>query len=73
MERTQILDNLKQARRALDSLSQVKILDDWKFDNELKVWLFQLDTKHPIFLNYLIGMLWQKINIQMVKLRYILM
>ena len=43
MERTQILDNLKQARRALDSLSQVKILDDWKFDNELKVWFLHLE------------------------------
>lgn len=42
MERTQILDKLKQARRALDSLSQVKILDDWKFDNELKVWFLHL-------------------------------
>lgn len=42
MERAQILDNLKQARRALDSLSQVKILDDWKFDNELKVWFLHL-------------------------------
>lgn len=42
MERMQILDKLKQARRALDSLSQVKILDDWKFDNELKVWFLHL-------------------------------
>lgn len=31
MERIQIPEKLKQARRALDSLSQVKILDDWKF------------------------------------------
>ena len=36
MERIQIPEKLKQARRALDSLSQVKILDDWKFDHELK-------------------------------------
>ena len=42
MERIQIPDNLKQARRALDSLSQVKILDDWNFDNELKVWFLHL-------------------------------
>lgn len=42
MERTKILDKLKQARRALDSLSQVKILDDWKFDNELKIWFLHL-------------------------------
>ena len=38
MERIQIPEKLKQARRALDSLSQVKILDDWKFDHELKIW-----------------------------------
>lgn len=42
MERIQIPDKLKQARRALDSLSQVKILDDWNFDNELKVWFLHL-------------------------------
>ncbi len=42
MEGTQILDKLKQARRALDSLSHVKILDDWKFDNELKIWFLHL-------------------------------
>lgn len=42
MEPKHILDKLKQARRALDSLSQVKILDDWRFDNELKVWFLHL-------------------------------
>ena len=42
MERIQIPDKLKQARRALDSLLQVKILDDWKFDNELKIWFLHL-------------------------------
>lgn len=42
MERCQILEKLKQARRALDSLSQVDILDDWKFDNKLKVWFLHL-------------------------------
>lgn len=42
MKGTQIFDKLKQARRALDSLSQVKILDDWKFDNELKIWFLHL-------------------------------
>ena len=42
MEGSQILDKLKQARRALDSLSQVCILDDWKFDNELKVLFLHL-------------------------------
>lgn len=42
MEGIQILDKLKRARRALDSLSQVKIIDDWKFDNELKIWFLHL-------------------------------
>jgi len=42
MERIQIPEKLKQARRALDSLSQVKILDDWKFDHELKIWFLHL-------------------------------
>ena len=31
-------EKLKQARRALDSLSQVTIMDEWQFDNELSVW-----------------------------------
>lgn len=43
MESAQILDRLKQGRRALDSLSQVKILDDWKFDKELKIWYLHLE------------------------------
>ena len=42
MERIKIPDKLKQARRALDSLSPVKILDDWNFDNELKIWFLHL-------------------------------
>lgn len=42
MEPKQILDKLNQARRALDSLSQVEIIDEWKFDNELNIWYLHL-------------------------------
>ena len=42
MELKQILDKLNRARRALDSLSQVKIIDEWKFDNELNIWYLHL-------------------------------
>lgn len=42
MEEKRILDKLNQARRTLDSLSQVEIIDDWKFDNELKIWFLHL-------------------------------
>ncbi len=42
METKQILDKLNQARRALDSLSQVEIIDEWKFDNELNIWYLHL-------------------------------
>ena len=42
MESKQILDKLNQARRALDSLSQVEIMDEWQFDNELNVWYLHL-------------------------------
>lgn len=48
MQGIPILDKLKQARRALDSLLQVKIIDDWKFDNELKIWFLHLE----IFIKY---------------------
>lgn len=48
MQGIPILDKLKQARRVLDSLSQVKIIDDWKFDNELKIWFLHLE----IFIKY---------------------
>lgn len=43
MEPKQILDKLNQARRALDSLSQVEIIDEWKFDNELNTWYLHLN------------------------------
>lgn len=43
MESKQILHKLNQARRALDSLSQVQIIDEWKFDNELNIWYLHLN------------------------------
>lgn len=43
MEPKQILDKLNQARRALDSLSQVEIIDEWKFENELNIWYLHLN------------------------------
>lgn len=43
MEPKQILDKLNQARRALDSLSQVEIIDEWKIDNELNIWYLHLN------------------------------
>ena len=33
MEPKQILNKLNQARRALDSLSQVEIIDEWKYES----------------------------------------
>ncbi len=42
MEPKQILNKLNQARRTLDSLSQVEIIDEWKFENELNAWYLHL-------------------------------
>jgi hypothetical protein len=42
MKTEQTVEILKRARRALDSMSQVEIIDDWQFDNELKVWFLHL-------------------------------
>lgn len=42
METIQILDKLKRARRALDSLPQVEILNDWEFETKLKIWFLHL-------------------------------
>lgn len=42
MDEKIILNKLNQARRALDSLSQIEIIDDWKFDNELNIWFLHL-------------------------------
>lgn len=42
MERQQIPDKLKRARRALDSLFQVEIIDDWIFDKKLKIWFLHI-------------------------------
>lgn len=52
MESKQVLSKLNQARRALDALSQVEIIDEWEFDKELNVWHLHLgitidyETKH---------------------------
>lgn len=52
MESKQILSKLNRARRALDALSQVEIIDEWEFDKELNVWHLHLgitidyETKH---------------------------
>lgn len=52
MESKQILNKLNRARRALDALSQVEIIDEWEFDKELNVWHLHLgitidyETKH---------------------------
>ena len=43
MEAKQILDKLNQARRALDLLPQVEIIDEWKLDNKLNVWYLHLN------------------------------
>lgn len=48
MEEKAILSKLNQARRALDSLSQVEIIDDWRFDVELNIWFLHL----CIFIEY---------------------
>jgi len=48
MGKRAILSKLNQARRALDSLSQVEIIDDWKFDVELNIWFLHL----CIFIEY---------------------
>ena len=38
----QIILMLKQARRALDELLMVEIIDDWQFDKELEVWFLHI-------------------------------
>ncbi len=40
MKPKQVLSKLKQARRALDSLSQVEIIDEWDFDEKIKCLVF---------------------------------
>ena len=39
-----ILEKLNQARRPLDSLSQVEIMDEWQFDSSLNVWYIHLSV-----------------------------
>lgn len=43
MDEISIPCKLKQGRRALDSLKQVNILDDWQFDNDLNIWFLHLE------------------------------
>lgn len=77
MESKQVLSKLNQARRALDALSQVEIIDEWEFDKELNVWHLHLgitidyETKH--FRRYLNGILLLPPIIQKEVLKYILM
>ena len=47
MEVEQVLENLKRARRALDALTQVTILDDWTYDDNTKVWFLHLSINIP--------------------------
>ena len=42
MESNEILSKLNRARRALDALSQVEIIDEWEFDKELNIWHLHL-------------------------------
>lgn len=42
MDTRKVSDILKQARRPLDSLPQVEILDEWMFDDDLKVWYLHI-------------------------------
>ncbi len=44
METNQILEKLNQARRALDSLSQIEIIDEWHFCNESKLWYLHFNV-----------------------------
>ena len=42
MDTRKILEKLNQARRPLDSLQQVEIMDEWKYDTDLKVWYLHI-------------------------------
>lgn len=42
MKDLQILDTLKRARRALDALPQVNLLDDWEYDKKQNIWFLHL-------------------------------
>lgn len=42
MDSVTVLNKLKRARRYLDSLSQVDILDDWQNDDKLNVWYLHI-------------------------------
>ena len=59
MEPKQILNKLNQARRALDSLSQVEIIDEWKFENELNAWYLHLGIAIEYCICWIAGYLTQ--------------
>ena len=42
MEDLQILGTLKRARRALDALPQVDLLDDWEYDKKQNIWFLHI-------------------------------
>ena len=42
MDTRKTLDVLKRARRPLDSLQQVEIIDEWTFDADLKIWYLHI-------------------------------
>ena len=42
MEDLQILGILKRARRALDALPQVNLLDDWEYDKKQNIWFLHI-------------------------------
>lgn len=42
MQLKEITEDLKKGRRALDSINELKILQDWQYDNELAKWYIQI-------------------------------
>lgn len=77
MESKQILSKLNRARRALDALSQVEIIDEWEFDKELNIWHLHLgitiDYETKYFPQISNGILLLPPIIQKEVLKYILM
>lgn len=43
MKDLQTLDTLKRARRALDALPQVNLLDDWEYDKKQNIWFLHIE------------------------------
>ncbi|AWW28445.1 MULTISPECIES: ThiF family adenylyltransferase [unclassified Acetobacterium] len=54
MEENLILNKLNQARRPLDSLSQVKILTDWQFDETMQVWYLRINISVESEISYIL-------------------